>query len=95
MFLKAIDLSNPCGDCIPTPSWNRNRLVRWSWTDLELLHSGLDLGVAHVLLPHQVVVHTRLGVTHDEESAAHLANLHLLLLGRKALNCLEHKAHTS
>jgi len=55
---------------------------------LELLHSGLDLSVAHVLLAHQVVVHAGLSVAHDEEGAAHLAHLHLLLLRGKALDGL-------
>lgn len=58
-------------------------------TYLELLHGGLDLGVAHVLLAHQVVIHPGLGISHNEERPAHLTHLHLFLLGRKGLNRLE------
>lgn len=56
---------------------------------LELLYSGFDLGVAHVLLPHQVVVHSGLCIAHNEEGPTHLTHFHLFLLGSKALNGLD------
>ena len=58
---------------------------------LELFHSGFDLGVAHVLLAHQVVVYPGLCVAHNEEGPAHLTHLHLFLLGCKALDGLDRK----
>ena len=56
---------------------------------LELLYGGFDFGVAHVLLAHQVVVHSRLCIAHDEEGPTHLTHLHLFLLGCEALDGLQ------
>lgn len=61
---------------------------------LQLLYGGFDLGVTHVLLAHQVVIHTRLRVADDEECPTHLAHFHLFLLSSKTLDCL-HKKLTS
>ena len=45
----------------------------------EFGDSGPDACVAHVLLPEEVGIDTVLGVSDDQERAAHIAELHLFV----------------
>lgn len=57
-------------------------------THHDFLERHAQPRVADVLLAHQVVVNARLCVSDDQEGAAHLTHLHLLLLGGGQLCCL-------
>lgn len=54
----------------------------------NLLNGFLELGVAHVLLAHEMVVDALLCIANDEEGSTDVAHFHLLLLGSCQLCCL-------